>query len=86
MAEEHNIPKTYDPASVEKKWYQFWEKNKYFHAEPDPEGRWVSVVYPARHYPYYGTRDAKKSTWYYVFVEEDSAWGWVRSTFCTPVN
>ena len=33
MAEEHNIPKTYDPASVEKKWYQFWEKNKYFHAE-----------------------------------------------------
>ena len=28
MAEEHNIPKTYDPASVEKKWYQFWEKNK----------------------------------------------------------
>lgn len=21
MAEEHNIPKVYDPASVEKKWY-----------------------------------------------------------------
>ena len=62
------------------------DERKLVHAEPDPEGRWVSVVYPARHYPYYGTRDAKKSTWYYVFVEEDSTWGWVRSTFCTPVN
>ena len=23
MAEEHNIPKVYDPASVEKKWYKY---------------------------------------------------------------
>lgn len=36
MTEEHNIPKVYDPASVEKKWYEFWEKNRYFHAEPEP--------------------------------------------------
>ena len=26
MAEEHNIPKVYDPASVEKKWYKYWEE------------------------------------------------------------
>ena len=25
MAEEHNIPKVYDPASVEKKWYKYWK-------------------------------------------------------------
>ena len=62
------------------------DERKLVHKEPDSEGKWVSVVYPARHYPYYGTKDAKRSTWYYVFVEEDSAWGWVRSTFCTPVN
>lgn len=46
MAEEHNIPKTYDPASVEKKWYQFWEKNKYFHAEPDPDRKPFTIVIP----------------------------------------
>lgn len=62
------------------------DERKLVHADPDPEGRWVSVVYPTRHYPYYGTREAKDAVWYYVFVEEDSAWGWVRSTFCTPVN
>ena len=33
MAEEHNIPKVYDPASVEKKWYKYWEEHRYFHAE-----------------------------------------------------
>ena len=46
MAEEHNIPKTYDPASVEKKWYQFWEKNKYFHAEPDSDRKPFTIVIP----------------------------------------
>lgn len=30
MAEEHNIPKVYDPASVEKKWYKYWEEHRYF--------------------------------------------------------
>ena len=62
------------------------EERKKVHQDADPEGRWVTVVYPARQYPCYGTRDAKGATWYYVFVEEDSTWGWVRSTFCTPVD
>ena len=30
MTEEHNIPKVYDPASVEKKWYEFWGKEQIF--------------------------------------------------------
>ena len=38
MCEEHNIPKVYDPASVEKKWYKFWEEHRYFHAEVE-EGK-----------------------------------------------
>ena len=46
MAEEHNIPKTYDPAIVEKKWYQFWEENKFFHAEPDPDKKPFTIVIP----------------------------------------
>lgn len=46
MAEEHNIPKVYDPASVEKKWYEFWEKNRYFHAEPEPGKKPFSIVIP----------------------------------------
>ena len=36
--QEHNIPKVYDPASVEKKWYKYWEDNGYFHAEVE-EGK-----------------------------------------------
>lgn len=46
MAEEHNIPKTYDPAAVEKKWYKFWEENKLFHAEPKPGAKPFSIVIP----------------------------------------
>ena len=46
MTEEHNISKVYDPASVEKKWYEFWEKNRYFHAEPEPGKKPFSIVIP----------------------------------------
>ena len=46
MTEEHNIPKVYDPASVEKKWYEFWEKNRYFHAEPELGKKPFSIVIP----------------------------------------
>lgn len=46
MTEEHNIPKVYDPASVEKKWYEFWEKNRYFHAETEPGKKPFSIVIP----------------------------------------
>ena len=35
MCEEHNIPKVYDPASVEKKWYKFLEDLRSLHADVD---------------------------------------------------
>ena len=46
MCEEHNIPKVYDPASVEKKWYEFWEKHRYFHAEVEEGKDAFSIVIP----------------------------------------
>ncbi len=52
MAEEaqenlgNNIPKVYDPQSFEKKWYKFWEENKFFHAEVDKSKKPYSMVIP----------------------------------------
>ncbi len=46
MCEEHNIPKVYDPASVEKKWYKFWEEHRYFHAEPKKGEKSFSIAIP----------------------------------------
>ncbi len=31
-----DLPKTYDPASVEPRLYDFWERSGFFHEEPDP--------------------------------------------------
>jgi len=41
-----NIPKTYDPASFERKWYACWEENKLFHDEADESREPYSVVIP----------------------------------------
>ena len=35
MAIEKLIPKIYDPHQVEEKWYDYWVRNNYFHAEPE---------------------------------------------------
>jgi valyl-tRNA synthetase len=41
-----DIPKAYEPAEVEEKWYRFWEDHKYFHAEVDPDKKPFSIVIP----------------------------------------
>ncbi len=46
MTEEHNIPKVYDPATVEKKWYEYWEKNRFFHAEVEEGKKPFTIVIP----------------------------------------
>ncbi len=48
MAEqqENNIPKVYDPQSFEKKWYQYWEENGFFHAEVELDKEPYSIVIP----------------------------------------
>ncbi len=40
------LPKSYDPKSVEQKWYEFWLKKKYFHANENAGGRSFSIVIP----------------------------------------
>lgn len=43
---ENNIPKVYDPKTFEKKWYAYWEKNRLFHAEVEPQKTPYSIVIP----------------------------------------
>lgn len=40
------IPKVYDPASVEDKWYSFWMEKNYFHSEPDEREPYTIVIPP----------------------------------------
>ena len=40
------MPKTYDPASVEHAWYEKWERNGYFHAAPNPDKTPFTIVIP----------------------------------------
>lgn len=44
--EENNIPSTYDPQQVEKKWYQIWEEKGYFHAEVEKDKKPFTIVMP----------------------------------------
>ena len=41
-----NIPKTYDPASFERKWYEYWETHHLFHDDADESRTPYSVVIP----------------------------------------
>ncbi len=43
---EQNIPKTYDPASVERKWYEYWEEKGFFTQEVDKNKKPYSIVIP----------------------------------------
>ena len=40
------LDKTYDPAQVEKRVYQFWLDGGYFHAEVNPEKKPFTIVIP----------------------------------------
>lgn len=43
---EQNISKTYDPAIVESKWYEYWEQNGLFTQEVDTNKKPYSIVIP----------------------------------------
>lgn len=45
-AAESNISKVYEPQKFEKKWYEYWEKNRLFHAEAEPGKEPYSIVIP----------------------------------------
>ena len=40
------LKSVYDPKEVEEKWYQFWETNRYFHADVDDERETFTIVIP----------------------------------------
>jgi valyl-tRNA synthetase len=40
------IPKTYNPASVEEKWYQYWLDKKFFNSTPDDREPYTIVIPP----------------------------------------
>jgi valyl-tRNA synthetase len=40
------LPKAYDPRSVEEKWYGFWMEKKYFHADANARSASFSIVIP----------------------------------------
>mgnify|MGYP005842618827 CR=1 FL=1 len=41
-----DIPTVYNPHSVEGKWYDYWEKNGFFHTEVNPEQEPFCIVMP----------------------------------------
>jgi valyl-tRNA synthetase len=43
---QKEIPKIYDPKTVEDKWYQNWLKNKYFHAKVNKDKKPYVIVIP----------------------------------------
>ena len=40
------IPKAYNPSTVEDKWYSYWEENKLYHSEIDKSKKSYSIVIP----------------------------------------
>ncbi|MCY3771612.1 MAG: valine--tRNA ligase [Gemmatimonadetes bacterium] len=44
MAE--GLPPQYDPGTVERKWYAFWEENQFFHADPVSDKPPYTIVIP----------------------------------------
>lgn len=40
------MPKTYDPSTVEDRLYQKWESNGYFHSKPNPDKKPYTIVIP----------------------------------------
>ncbi|RJQ25169.1 MAG: valine--tRNA ligase [Peptococcaceae bacterium] len=41
-----DIPSTYDPRTVEDKWYKYWEESGFFHAAADAENEPFCIVMP----------------------------------------
>ena len=53
---------------------------KLVYRDADKKSTQTTVVYPTLVYPYYATRIGTNGhMWYYIYVEEDSIWGWIDS-------
>jgi len=43
---DRELPKQYDHAAAQERWYAFWEERGYFHSEPDPKRKPFTIVIP----------------------------------------
>ena len=41
-----DLPKQYDHAAAQSRWYRFWEEKGFFHSEPDPAKKPYTIVIP----------------------------------------
>ena len=52
-------------------------KRKSVRNKPDLKATQITVAYPGRYYPCYEVIEKKAGPdWYYIWIEEDSKWGW----------
>ena len=42
----NDLPKQYDHAAAQQRWYPFWEEKGYFHSEPNPDRKPYTIVIP----------------------------------------
>lgn len=56
------------------------DKRAFVRERPDPDAEQVSCVYPGETYPCYGSQvGTTGKDWYYIWIEDDSTFGWVSS-------
>ena len=54
---------------------------------PDASGTIISKVYPGQEYPVYDRQLSSRNVeYYYVWVEDDSAWGWISSSVAELID
>jgi valyl-tRNA synthetase len=46
LRDSQELPKQYDHAAAQQRWYRFWEDRGYFHSQPNPERRPYTIVIP----------------------------------------
>ena len=46
MGTVNNLPTVYDPAQVERKWYEYWKSLGCFTPQPDEKQKMFSIVMP----------------------------------------
>ncbi|MEN6406675.1 MAG: valine--tRNA ligase [Thermoguttaceae bacterium] len=46
MTDDQELPKQYDHAAAQERWYSFWEERGYFHSEPNPVKKPFCIVIP----------------------------------------
>jgi len=46
ISDQQELPKQYNHAGPEERWYAFWESKGYFHSEPDPKRKPYTIVIP----------------------------------------